>query len=82
MNIRRLMNDGHNETSTDERKLIWDEENRLLSGFVTNYWHDASERASERMQTDKSEFSRINIKYIQRIKTSERFKYKASKAFK
>ena len=25
---------------------------------------------------------RINIKYIQRIKTSERFKYKASKAFK
>ena len=45
MNIRRLMNDGHNETSTDERKLIWDEENRLLSsddnGFVTNYWYDA-----------------------------------------
>jgi len=34
------MNDGHNETSTDERKLRWDEENRLLSsddnGFVTN----------------------------------------------
>ncbi len=45
MNIRRLMNDGHNETSTDERKLRWDEENRLLSsddnGFVTNYWYDA-----------------------------------------
>jgi len=45
VNIRRLMNDGHNETSTDERKLIWDEENRLLSsddnGFVTNYWYDA-----------------------------------------
>ena len=39
------MNDGHNETSTDERKLRWDEENRLLSsddnGFVTNYWYDA-----------------------------------------
>ena len=29
VNIRRLMNDGHNETSTDERKLIWDEENRI-----------------------------------------------------
>ena len=45
MNIRRLMNDGHNETSTDERKLRWDEENRLLSsddnGLVTNYWYDA-----------------------------------------
>ena len=45
MNIRRLMNDGHNETSTDERKLRWDEENRLLAvddnGFVTNYWYDA-----------------------------------------
>ena len=39
------MNDGHNETNTDERKLRWDEENRLLSsddnGFVTNYWYDA-----------------------------------------
>ncbi|MBP1531824.1 MAG: hypothetical protein ILA39_06840 [Bacteroidaceae bacterium] len=47
MNIRRLMNDGHNETSTDERKLIWDEENRLLAvddnGFVSNYWYDADD---------------------------------------
>lgn len=39
------MNDGHNETCTGERKLIWDEENRLLTvddnGFVSNYWYDA-----------------------------------------
>lgn len=39
------MNDGHNETCTGERKLIWDEENRLLAvddnGFVSNYWYDA-----------------------------------------
>ena len=45
MNIRRLMNDGHNETSTDERKLRWDEENHLLavddSGFVSNYCYYA-----------------------------------------
>ena len=26
-----MMNDGHNETGTGERKLIWDEENRLLA---------------------------------------------------
>ena len=40
INTGRLMNDGHNETGTGERKLIWDEENRLLAvddnGFVSN----------------------------------------------
>lgn len=40
-----MMNDGHNEVGTGERKLIWDEENRLLAvddnGFVSNYWYDA-----------------------------------------
>ena len=45
VNTGRLMNDGHNETGTGERKLIWDEENRLLAvddnGFVSNYWYDA-----------------------------------------
>ena len=39
------MKDGHNETGVGERKLIWDEENRLLAvddnGFVSNYWYDA-----------------------------------------
>ena len=39
------MKDGHNEIGTGERKLIWDEENRLLAvddnGFVSNYWYDA-----------------------------------------
>lgn len=37
--------DGHKDNSVGERKLIWDEENRLLSvddnGFVSNYWYDA-----------------------------------------
>ncbi len=45
VNTRRMMKDGHNETGTGERKLIWDEENRLLAvddnGFVSNYWYDA-----------------------------------------
>ena len=40
-----MMKDGHNEIGTGERKLIWDEENRLLAvddnGFVSNYWYDA-----------------------------------------
>lgn len=39
------MNDGHRDNSVRERKLIWDEENRLLAvddnGFVSNYWYDA-----------------------------------------
>ncbi len=45
VNTGRMMNDGHNETGTGERKIIWDEENRLLAvddnGFVSNYWYDA-----------------------------------------
>ncbi|MDE7115221.1 MAG: RHS repeat-associated core domain-containing protein [Muribaculaceae bacterium] len=40
-----MMNDGHRDNSVGERKLIWDEENRLLAvddkGFVSNYWYDA-----------------------------------------
>ena len=40
-----MMTDGHRDNSVGERKLIWDEENRLLAvddnGFVSNYWYDA-----------------------------------------
>ena len=40
-----MMNDGHRDNSVGERKLKWDEENRLIAsddnGFVTNYWYDA-----------------------------------------
>ncbi len=40
-----MMTDGHMDNSVGERKLIWDEENRLLAvddnGFVSNYWYDA-----------------------------------------
>ena len=39
------MTDGCRDNSATERKLIWDEENRLLAvdenGFVSNYWYDA-----------------------------------------
>ena len=45
VNTGRMMKDGHNEVGTRERKLIWDEENRLLAvddnGFVSSYWYDA-----------------------------------------
>ena len=45
MNTSRVMTDGHRDNSVGERKLIWDEENRLLAvddnGFVSNYWYDA-----------------------------------------
>lgn len=37
--------DGRRDNSVGERKLIWDEENRLLAvddnSFVSNYWYDA-----------------------------------------
>ncbi len=40
------MTDGHRNNSAAKRKLIWDEENRLLAvdenGFVSNYWYDAN----------------------------------------
>ena len=45
VNTSRMMTDGHRDNSVGERKLIWDEENRLLSvddnGFVSNFWYDA-----------------------------------------
>ena len=45
VNTNRVMTDGHRDNSVGERKLIWDEENRLLAvddnGFVSNYWYDA-----------------------------------------
>ena len=45
VNTNRVMGDKHRENSVSERKLIWDEENRLLAvddnGFVSNYWYDA-----------------------------------------
>ncbi len=40
-----MMIDGNKDSTVGERKLIWDEENRLLAvdenGFVSNYWYDA-----------------------------------------
>ena len=45
VNTGRLKSDGDACVKNSERKLIWDEENRLLAsddnGFVTNYWYDA-----------------------------------------
>ena len=45
VNTSRTKKDGVTDEKTAERKLKWDEENRLLAsddnGFVTNYWYDA-----------------------------------------
>ena len=45
VNTSRTKKDGVDSEKTAERKLKWDEENRLLAsddnGFVTNYWYDA-----------------------------------------
>ena len=45
VNTSRTKKEGVADEKTAERKLKWDEENRLLAsddnGFVTNYWYDA-----------------------------------------
>jgi YD repeat-containing protein len=45
VNTGRVKKDGGLDGKAHERKLKWDEENRLLAsdddGFVTNYWYDA-----------------------------------------
>ena len=45
VNTGRVKKDGRTDEKAHERKLKWDEENRLLAsdddGFVTNYWYDA-----------------------------------------
>ena len=45
VNTSRTKKDGVADEKTTERKLKWDEENRLLAsddnGFVANYWYDA-----------------------------------------
>ena len=45
VNTSRTKKDGVADEKAAERKLKWDEENRLLAsddnGFVTNYWYDA-----------------------------------------
>lgn len=46
VNTGRVKKDGGLDGKAHERKLKWDEENRLLAsdddGFVTNYWYDAN----------------------------------------
>ena len=45
VNTGRIKQDGTLDSTAAERKLRWDEENRLKAsddnGFVTNYWYDA-----------------------------------------
>ena len=45
VNTGRIKQDGALDSTAAERKLRWDEENRLTAsddnGFVTNYWYDA-----------------------------------------
>ena len=46
VNPAREKQDGQAEEKTNERKLRWDEENRLQAindnGFISGYWYDAS----------------------------------------
>ena len=46
VNTGRIKQDGTLDSTAAERKLRWDEENRLTAsddnGFVTNYWYDAN----------------------------------------
>ena len=46
VNTSRMKKDGQTTPNMGERKLKWDEENRLTAsddnGFVTSYWYDAS----------------------------------------
>jgi hypothetical protein len=46
VNTSREKQDGTNDSGSGERKLVWDEENRLQSvytnGFISGYWYDAS----------------------------------------
>lgn len=46
VNTAREKQDGQAEEKTNERKLRWDEENRLQAindnGFISGYWYDAS----------------------------------------
>ena len=57
-----MMTDGHRDNSVGERKLILDEENRLLSvddnGFVSNYWYDAD---GERTVKTSSESDQVYV---------------------
>ena len=56
------MTDGHRDNSVGERKIRWDEENRLLAsddnGFVTNYWYDAD---GERTMKTSSESDQVYV---------------------
>lgn len=46
INTALAKKDGRETTQTNERKLRWDEENRLVAlddnGYISNYWYDAS----------------------------------------
>ena len=56
VNTGHTKKDGTTDEKAHERKLKWDEENRLLAsdddGFVTNYWYDAD---GERMVKTNTE---------------------------
>jgi len=46
VNTSREKQDGQSEDKANEKKMVWDEENRLKSiyvnGFISGYWYDAS----------------------------------------
>jgi len=46
VNTSREKQDGQSEDKANEKKMVWDEENRLksiyMNGFISGYWYDAS----------------------------------------
>lgn len=56
VNTGRTKKDGTTDEKARERKLKWDEENRLLAsdddGFVTNYWYDADGKYMVKTNTE------------------------------
>ena len=56
VNTGRTKKDGTTDEKAHERKLKWDEENRLLAsdddGFVTNYWYDADGKYMVKTNTE------------------------------
>nr|WP_239684869.1 RHS repeat domain-containing protein [Xylanibacter rarus] len=71
VNTGRTKKDGTTDEKAHERKLKWDEENRLLAsdddGFVTNYWYDADGESTVKT-SGESEQVYVNSEFADTIK--------------
>lgn len=65
VNTHRQKKDGEFEDRTNERKLLWDEENRLEAiddnGYISNYWYDA---AGERIVKTSGDNEGVYVNHI------------------